>query len=99
MSEVLEDLPDERENADEVEQGYRKRLNNAVLRFGNIHNEDGRITIYLDGLCHTILMGLICYREKVVNRPDLTFKRLFHYAETGDGTYLTRFKYTNVSVH
>lgn len=80
MREVLEDLRNVREKADEVEEGYFKRLKNSIFRCGNINNEDEKMSIYVDGLSDTVLMEVARYLESG-NQRDLTFERLCQYVK------------------
>lgn len=44
MREVLEDLRDVKQMVDEKEYQYRKRLNEAIFKYGNVHLETRKIT-------------------------------------------------------
>lgn len=47
MCEGLEDLRNVKQKPDENEDQYRKRLNEAIFRCGNVHSEDKKITVYV----------------------------------------------------
>ena len=92
MREVLADLRNIKQNANESEESYRKRLNEAIFRCGNVHTEDEKMTLYVDGLSETIRMVVARYRE-TIHRRDLTFEELCHYAKSEDDAYRARFKH------
>lgn len=50
MREVLYDLRTIKQQGNELEQFYRKRLNNAIHICGNFHGEEKKITLYIDGI-------------------------------------------------
>ena len=91
MRKFLEDLRNIRQGEDEVEEAYRKRLNECVFRCGNVHSEDEKMTLYVDGLSDTIRMIVARYRESV-HRRDLTFESLCHFAKSEDEAYRARLK-------
>ena len=89
MREALESLRNIRQTSTEAEEDYRKRLNDAIFRCGNIHEEDEKMTYYVDGLNNTIRMVVAQYRENVPRR-DLTFEGLCHFARSEDDAHRAR---------
>ena len=83
MREALETLRDVRQENTETEEDYRKRLNVAIHRCGNVHSEDEKMTLYVDGLAPTIRTVVARHRESV-NRREMTFEGLAHFARSED---------------
>lgn len=86
MPEVLEDLCSIRRGETEVEDAYQKRLNQAELRCGNVHSEDEKIALYINGLSNTIRTEVARYRESA-HRRELTFKSLAQFTRSEDEAY------------
>ena len=89
MREALENLRQTQQNPDELEQEYRKRLSNAIFRCGNVHSEDEKMMLYVDGLSDTIRMPVARFRESIP-RKELTFEDLCQFANAEDTTNRAR---------
>lgn len=98
ISEVLEDFRKVKQKKKEKEENYRKRLNETLLRCGNIHSEDGNITIYIDELSQTINVVVDQHRQSV-HRRDLTFERLCHFTKSKDKTNRARPCHINCNIN
>jgi len=91
MREALEHLRNIRQGEMEAEEEYRKRLNQAIYRCGNVHEEDEKMTYYIDGLSDTIRMVVARYRESIPRR-ELTFESLCHFARSEDDAHRARYQ-------
>lgn len=80
---VLEDLRNITWGESEVEEDYRKIVNLAAFRCGNVENEDRKIDLYVDGLSNTIRTVVARYRESV-HRCELASKSLAHFVKSED---------------
>lgn len=83
---VLEELHNIRRGERKFEDDYWKRLKEEVFRCGNVHREDGKITIYVDGLSDTIRTAVARY-GKSVHRREMNFESLAHFAKSEDEAY------------
>lgn len=83
MREALEDLRDIRQDCDEPEEQYSKSLNTAIFRYGNVHGEDEKMAMYVDGLSDNIRTIVERHKEST-NRHDFTFEDLCHFAKLED---------------
>lgn len=63
MLEALEKLRNVKEKANKDEDQYRKQLNKAMLKCGNVHSKDEKIILYLDGISTTNNMVVAHHRE------------------------------------
>lgn len=96
--EVLEDLRNLHQGEMEVEEVYQKRLNEAFFRCRNVHREDEKITLYINGLSETIQAVVDRYRERI-HRLQLTFESFTHFAKSEDEAYCARARHlTNVRI-
>ena len=83
MRESLVHLRSVSQGVDETEIAYRKRLLGALHRCGNVHGEDEKMTLYVDGLLPTLRTVVARYRESV-HRRSMTFRALVNYAHHED---------------
>lgn len=83
MREVLEHLSNIRWDETEVEEEYRKKLNQAVFGCGNIYSADEKITLYINGLSGTIRTVVARYHESV-HRCKPTFETIAHFTKFED---------------
>lgn len=97
MRDVPEELRNVKQKADEKEDQYRKWLNEAILRCGNVHSEAEKVNLYVDGLSPKIDMVVAHHRE-TVHHCDWTFESLCHFNKYQDDSYCARLPYVTTSV-
>lgn len=68
----IEDHCNVRQKPDENEDRYRKRFKDAILRFGPVHIEDEKISLYNDGLSPKT-STVVAHHRNSVHRLDLIF--------------------------
>lgn len=65
LREELENLRFSEQLDEELEESYRKRFNQATHHYGNVHEDDEKMTLYIDGLLKTIEVIFAHHRESV----------------------------------
>lgn len=83
MHKALENLRQIRKGDDELEESYRKRLNKAIHRCGNVHEDDEEMTMYIEGILKDIQTIFAHHQESVPGR-DLNHEDLIHFAPSED---------------
>lgn len=81
MREELENLRSIRQHDDKLEESYRKHSNQAIRSCGNFHEDDEKMTMFIDGLSKTI-QAMVARRRESVPRRYLTFEDLLHFSRS-----------------
>lgn len=86
-----------KQKVDEKEEQYYNWLNEAIFRFGKVHSEAEKLTLYVDMLSTEINM-MDSHPLETVHLRVLTFESLFHFVESKDKVYGTRLRHITPSV-
>lgn len=76
----LQSLCSTRQREEKLEEDYRQPFNVAIHRCLNAHEDDEKITIYIDGFSTKILTMFDRYHERTP-RCELHFEEFPHFAE------------------
>lgn len=94
--EVLEDLRNRKQYASGHVEDYRTRLKEAMSHCGNVHSEDGNITLYVYRLSDTIRM-VFALLPGSVHRTALRFESIVHVGKSEDDSYRARVRHLTKS--
>lgn len=83
MRDALNNLHPACQRENELEESYHKRFNDVIHLWGNVHEDDEKMTLYVYGLSTTIHYIVARY-VVIVTRPERAFKVLTHFASWED---------------
>jgi hypothetical protein len=86
---AISDLRSLRQKWDEDEIAFAARVNQATYRCGNVHDEDEKMTFYVDGLLPCIKTLVARFRESEY-RYHMTFERLMQHAKDEGDAFRSR---------
>lgn len=81
--------PHLKQQDNELETSYFKRVHHPIHCFGKLHGEEENITVYIGGISANT-QTILARNRRSVSRRDFIFKEIVHLSRSEDETILTR---------